>query len=196
MRASLSHHQLRLIRLFLSAALLLTAVATAAAQAYPSKIRGYKVYNADVRVRSADPASKGSGNDAELHLTPLRVIDIGITGITVAAGGTIYGNEHSGKIHFLTFENFRINGIPIEIDEYTTQFSFSKGAAVDLPVPAHIFINTISLAKAVKSELFDRKDRWHIDGTVFVFGKFKRFGIGFKRVVPVRIDIEIDNPLR
>jgi hypothetical protein len=45
-------------------------------------------------------------------------------------------------------------------------------------------------------ELKDSKEEWSVTGRVFVFGKFKKFGFNFKRVVPVEINIKIKNPLR
>ena len=42
----------------------------------------------------------------------------------------------------------------------------------------------------------DPKKKWSVTGTVFVFGKFKKYGINFKRVVPIKIDLTIANPLK
>lgn len=39
------------------------------------------------------------------------------------------------------------------------------------------------------------KDEWTVTGRVFVFGRFKKFGFDFKRVVPVEINLKIKNPL-
>ena len=64
-----------------------------------------------------------------------------------------------------------------------------------LPTPAKITINTANIAKAAYKELVDSKKDWSVTGIVFVFGKFRKFGVSFKRVVPVKIDLTIKNPL-
>ena len=52
------------------------------------------------------------------------------------------------------------------------------------------------MARAARRELIESKKEWQVTGTVFIFGKFKKFGFGFKRVVPVKINLKIDNPLK
>ena len=64
-----------------------------------------------------------------------------------------------------------------------------------LPTPAKITINIANIAKAAYKELVDSKKDWIVTGTVFVFGKFKKFGFNFKRVVPIKIGLTIKNPL-
>ena len=41
----------------------------------------------------------------------------------------------------------------------------------------------------------DSQAEWTVSGRVFVFGRFRRFGIYHKRVVPVDFQIKIKNPL-
>jgi hypothetical protein len=53
-----------------------------------------------------------------------------------------------------------------------------------------------NVSKAVYRELTEQRDELQVTGTVFVFGKFKKMGFEFKRVIPVKIDLKIKNPLR
>lgn len=166
------------------------------AQELPSKIRGYKVHNANIQVRSSeDKQPAGADREAVITLGKLEVDDYGISGITLAAGADVSPIDQSGKVEFLTFQDFRINGISVDIQEYKHSFTFKKGELISLPVPARVFVGTLNLARAARNELLDPKKRWSVKGTVFVFGKFKKFGMSFKRVVPIKIDLTIANPL-
>jgi len=52
------------------------------------------------------------------------------------------------------------------------------------------------LPRAAYSEIVEHKSELSVTGTAFVFGKFKKMGFSFKRVVPIKIDIKVKNPLR
>ena len=176
---------------------LLALVQSLSAQELPSKIRGYKVYNANISVRSSE--DKGAANnerEAVITIDAPEIVDYGLTGITLAAGAEIAAVDQSGRVDFLSFRDFKINGIRVEIEEYKHEFRFKKGESISLPKPAQIFIGTLNLARAARNELLDPKKKWSVTGTVFVFGKFKKCGMSFKRVVPIKIDITIANPLR
>lgn len=166
------------------------------AQALPSKIRGYKVYEANVAVLgSARSADEKGGKDAQVTLGEPEIVDIGISGITLEIGADIAAMDQGGRIDFLSFSDFRINGLAVDIEEYRHEFSFKKGEAISIPNPARLTIGTLTMARTARRELIESKTEWLVTGTVFVFGKFKKFGIGFKRVVPVKIDLKINNPL-
>lgn len=166
------------------------------AQSLPSKIRGYKVYDAKVTVTN----TTGSAIQKDRSDAIVRILDPAITGISLSGavfeiGAEITAMNESGKVDFMTCSDLRVNGVPIEIEEYTHPFAFKKGEKITLPKPATISIKTANIAKSAYKELADPKKDWSVTGTVFVFGKFKRFGFSFKRVVPVKIDLKISNPL-
>lgn len=176
--------------------LILAFVHFCGAQELPAKIRGYKVHNADISVRSSeDKKPNNAEREAVITLGTSKVVDYGLTGITLAASAEIAAVDQSGKVHFLTFRDFRINGIAVDIEEYKHEFEFKKGASITLPKPARVFVGTLNLARAARNELLDPKRKWTVTGKVFVFGKFKKFGMNFKRVVPITIDLTIANPL-
>ena len=138
------------------------------AQDLPGKIRGYKVYNAE----------------------------ISLTKITLELSAEISGLQQSGRVDFLSFRDFRVNDLPVEVEEYKESFAFEKNQKITLPKPAVIHLGTAQTLRGALREIKESKTEWSVTGRVFVFGKFKKFGFSFKRVVPVEINIKIKNPLR
>lgn len=169
----------------------------AGAQDLPDKIRGYKVYKAKVHVTASTNTTTNvaADDDAVLRIDEPRVIDIGLTGVTFEANADLGVIPQSGRIDFLTFRDFRVNGVAVEFDEYTHSFDVKKGVAIKLPKPVRGFVSSLNIAKAVYKEMVETKPTWNVTGTVFVFGKFKKFGFKFKRVVPVKIELKVKNPL-
>jgi hypothetical protein len=167
------------------------------AQSLPSSIRGYKVREADVEiVASGDPTSPKSPNNALVNLSDPELVDLGLSGATIEMGAEIRSGGQSGRVDFLTFRDFRVGGIPVEIDEYAHPFSFKKGQLMSIPKPIRVSFSVFNVSKAVYRELTEQRDELQVTGTVFVFGKFKKMGFEFKRVIPVKIDLKIKNPLR
>jgi hypothetical protein len=163
----------------------------------PSSIRGYKVRDAKVKiVTSTEKAAEKAANSAFVRLGEPELVDIGFYGATIEVGAEITAGEQTGRVDFLTFRDFRIGGVPVEIDEYDHPFQFKKNQVVAIPKPIRLSLSMFSVPKAVYHELTEQTDELDVTGTVFVFGKFKKMGFEFKRVVPVRIDMKIKNPLR
>ena len=179
-----------------SSLFVLMLVQSAFAQTLPSKIRGYKVYDAKVVVTNKTDADyKEPDADAAVTLTDFNLAGMRLSGVIVDVGADILSSS-SGDVEFMTFHDFRVNGVAIDVEEYKHPFSFKKSESVSLPKPARITIKPSSLAKGAAKELTDPKKDWIVTGTVYVFGKFKKFGFSFKRVVPVKIDIKIKNLLQ
>lgn len=165
--------------------LLLVLAGIAASQEFPDKIRNYKVH----------VASAGDQPPIVRLGTPVLSID-GLLSVAVEAGAEFTSPEQSGRVEFLTFQDIRVNGIAVDVDEYRHGFKFKKGKTVTLPAPIQGRLGIGAAARAAYRELTDSRPDWRVTGTAFVFGKFKRFGFSFKRVVPVRLDLTIANPLR
>lgn len=171
------------------------AVSTAA-QAFPSEIRGYKLHNENITI------TDGSGSfDAVKRKEPSvsvgqpDIVDVSLSGLTLAVAAELNAIDKSGAVHFMTFRDFRVNGMPVEIEEYSEPFAFRKGEKILLPKPATMFLSTGGVLNAAWKEVTDSKKEWAVTGTVFVFGKFRKFGFAFKRVVPVGVKLTIRNPL-
>ncbi len=178
--------------------LLLLFASPGSGQDLPDKIRGYKVYNANIRVETGISAKGDRPGETEAVVTlgDPEIVDFGISGVTFEIKADIGSIDQTGKVDFVSFNDIRINGFAVEIDEYGHSFEFKKGVAIRIPAPVRVFVSSKNIAKAAFRELFDSKKDWKILGTAFVFGKFKKFGFSFKRVVPVKIDVKFKNPIR
>lgn len=176
--------------------LFITAAVTAAiAQELPSGIRGYKVFRAKVTVTATD-SGRASADDAQVRINDPKVESVGLSGVGLAVGGEVSAKGQNGTVDFLTFRDIRINGVAVEIGEYDHPFAFKDGETVGLPYPFSVQISARSIARAVFKDLIESNNKWAVTGTVFVFGRFRKYGFTFKRVIPVPIDIEIANPIK
>lgn len=180
-----------------SVILLLFAFVTGA-QDLPDKIRGYKVYKTQVRVATESAATTPNTNDGEavVNISEPRIVDVALAGVTFEADADLGVIPQGGRIDFLTFRDFRVNGVAVEFDEYNYSFDVKKGVAMRLPKPVRGHVSSLNIAKAAYKEMVESKSTWEVTGTVFVFGKFKKFGLKFKRVVPVKISLVVANPIQ
>lgn len=167
----------------------------AAAQELPKKIRGYKVHN----VKASDvPAAKPSGSDLappEINLHGLEVVDYSLSGVTFKTPVRFGSVNGAGSVDFISFHDFRVNGVPVEIEEYTDKFSFESGQPIVLPNPVKVFIRTDRVMTVAWKEARDSQPQWKVTGRAFVFGKFRKYGFTFKRVIPVDLTFTVKNPL-
>ncbi|HEY8563742.1 MAG TPA: hypothetical protein VIL74_25410 [Pyrinomonadaceae bacterium] len=167
------------------------------AQDLPDEIRGYKVHKAKISVTNkAAPSKERDDSEAYARLTEPELVETSLTGLTFEISAEIEPLDHRGKIDFLMFRNFKVNGLEVEIEEYAAAFELDKGRAIALPKPVKIFLGAGQALKGALGELRDSREEWTVTGTVFVFGRFKKWGFTAKRVVPVEVDVKIKNPLR
>ena len=179
----------------------LLSVFSARAQDLPKEIRGYKVHRAKISVKNQGEKtgdSKSVKNDSEafVKVGEPELTDASLTGITFEISAEIDSLEQSGKVDFLTFKDFRVNGLAVEIEEYGESFEFKRGEKIVLPKPVKIFVGAVQTLRGALSEINDSPPQWTVTGRVFVFGRFKKAGFKFKRVVPVEINIQVENPLQ
>jgi len=172
--------------------LVLLLPASASAQGLPDKIRGYKVHSDKIIISTAV-----TGDDAEASVTigEPKLVDAALAGITFEFPAEILSSKQSGKVDFLAFHDVRVNGIDVEVEEYRNPFEFRKGEPATLPKPARIFLPVTGMLQAAGNEMRDSKAEWTVSGRVLVFGRFRKFGMYHKRVVPVDFEIKIKNPL-
>lgn len=169
----------------------------------PDEIRGYKVYKAKIAVKNQrDKNSKSAkgitkdSSEAFVKVGEPEVSDVSLTGVTLEISAEIDALEQSGTVDFLTFKDVRVNGLAVKAEEYRESFEFKKNQTVVLPKPIKIFVGTGQTLRGALNEMRDSKEEWTVTGTVFVFGRFKKSFLKFKRVVPIEINIKIKNPLR
>lgn len=167
------------------------------AQDLPGEIRGYKVHKAKVSVQNSSDKTESKDEDLSVAVEfgKPKLVRVSPFGTTFEIFGEIAASEQSGKIDFLTFRDFRVNGLRVEIAEYKDSFQIEKNKPVRLKKPIRIFVPASQTVKGGLKEFFDSKEEWEITGRVFVFGRFKKLGFTFKRVVPFDADFKIKNPL-
>jgi hypothetical protein len=166
-------------------------------QDLPNKIRGYKVHKENILVQNeSDKESEDKDLRVEMDFDEPELASVGLLGITLELNSKLTVFGQSGKIDFISFKDFKVNGIKVSIEEYRESFEFKKEKPFELIKPVQIFVSTSQTLRGAFNEVKDSKDKWLVTGRVFVFGKFKKFGFSFKRVIPVDIEIEIDNPVK
>lgn len=172
-------------------------VFTADAQNLPDKIRGYKVHKKDVNVKDMDKEDKAAKDiSVTVEFDEPEVGGVGVTGVTLELGGEITVFGQSGTVDFITFKDFVVNDVDVDIDEYSDSFDFKKSDTFVLKKPIEIFVSHPQTIGGIFGEVTDSKDKWRVTGRVFVFGRFNKMGFKFKRVIPVDIDMLINNPLK
>lgn len=175
-------------------------ITLAAAQDLPDQIRGYKVYKAKVSVKNQTSGTIKSEtkdeSEAFVKVGEPELVDVSLTGVTLEMSAEIVAPAQSGTIDFLTFKDFRVNGLTVSVEEYKESFEFKKNQPIVLPKPVKIFIGAGQTLRGALMEFKDSKDEWTVTGTVFVFGRFKKSFLKFKRVVPVEVNLKIKNPLK
>lgn len=177
-----------------AAAVTLFLFAGTFAQDLPKTIRGYKVHRADVAIQ-ASPHTATSGPASLVTIGDPKLTEISLAGITFEVPARISGVPESGRVDFLDFHDFRVNGLKVDVEEYRTPFSLKKNEEIVLPKPATLFIGSGQVLNAAWKEFSGSDEDWLVTGRVFVFGRFRKFGFEFKRVVPIDISLKIGNPL-
>ncbi len=184
------------MRIFILIATLMTFAVTATAQDLPDEIRGYKVHNAKVLITNRTDRVDEKKPDAIARIDDPTIKDKSLKGLSIEVTGAIETLGHSGTIDFLAFKDFKVNGLDVRIDDYNHGFDFKKKSTITLPRPIEVFIGTWQTLRGAIGEIRDSKPEWEVTGTVFVFGKFKKWGMKFKRVVPVEVRLTVRNPIR
>src|SRR5437868_12333081 len=142
------------------------------AQNKSGKIRGYKIYDAHVKVgNSAGCGSESSGFNAFVSLGTPKPSAISLDGLALDVAASFCSIEYSGHVDFLTFRDFQVNGLAVYVEEFRNPFQFSKDVAVHLPGSAQVVISGQNILKTAYRELVEAKAEWSITGTVLVFGK-------------------------
>lgn len=167
------------------------------AQNFPKEIRGYKVYQAKISVKNRTEKKEASnGSETYVKIGEPEIADASLAGITLAVSAEIESATQSGIIDFLAFQDFRVNNLTVDVEEYKESFRLEKNKLITLPKPVKIFLGVRQTLRGAFNELKNSKEEWTVTGRVFVFGRFKKSFLKFKRVVPIEINFKIKNPLR
>ncbi|MEJ7847400.1 MAG: hypothetical protein WKF92_04835 [Pyrinomonadaceae bacterium] len=161
----------------------------------PDKIQGYKVHQTIISIENSELATTNKNGEALVRVGDPELVDVSLSGVTLSVSAAITALSQSGKVDFLTFHDFRVNAISVEIKKYDESFSFKKNEPINLPKPATLFIPSGRILNAVWEEAKNSKEAWTVTGRVFAFGRFRKMGFSFKRVVPIDVKLTIKNPL-
>ena len=183
--------------------------ASGQSRSYPDNIRGYKVERTVIEIKK--PENKNQANDGVTTSSDSDVDQL-ITfgqpsiaratplGLTFEVPVVVAPVKQSGKVDFLVFEDMKVNGHSVQIDEYKHSFGLPDKKSLTLRDPLRIYIYLPSAILAALGDWTDSRDTWPVTGRVYVFGKFKKKILGistsFKRVVPVELNLTMRNPLK
>src|SRR6267143_1538381 len=187
---------------------------------YPKEIRGYKVERTVVEVKkpeaknrqtSKDQNERGNKNsdgqrnaesnseedvDELIQLGKPQLARVTPLGITFEVPIVVSPVKQSGHVDFLVFEDMIVNGTSVNIDEYHRVFDLPNKQPLTLREPLRFYIYLPSAMLAALGDWSDSKETWPVTGRVYVFGKFKKGLLSFKRVVPVELNLTMRNPLK
>jgi hypothetical protein len=181
----------------LTCGLFLLSFSCIGAQDLPKEIRGYKLHRAKISVfNQTDKIEIKDEQAVSVKISEPELIDVSFAGITFEISGEINSLAQSGTVEFLTFQDFRVNDLKVEVEEYKESFEFKKNQSVTLPKPIEFFLGTGQTLRGALKEMNESKSEWTVTGRIFVFGQFKKSFLKFKRVVPVEINLKIKNPLK
>ena len=167
---------------------------------YPKEIRGYKVELATVEVKKPEKKTKGVTNEAALdpqliQLGDAQVARVTPLGITLEIPIVVSPVRQKGKVDFMVFEDMHVNETPVEIDEYHRAFELPNNDPLTLPEPLKFYIYLPRAVLVALDDWSDSRKTWLVTGRVYVFGKFKKSILTFKRCIPVELKVALTNPL-
>ena len=185
---------------------------------YPREIRGYKVERTVVEIKKPETKGQKSGKDRQnrsdgadqsnsaansegdvdelIQLGKPQLERITPLGITFEVPIVVAPVKQSGHVDFLVFEEMVVNGTSVNIDEYHRVFDLPNRQPLTLREPLRFYIYLPSAMLAALGDWSDSKETWPVTGRVYVFGKFKKGLLSFKRVVPVELNLTMRNPLK
>src|SRR5258708_4332058 len=185
---------------------------------YPKEIRGYKVERTVVEIKKPETNKQKSGQgswnrndgaaqsdstansegdvDELIQLGKPQLARVTPLGITFEVPIVVSPVKQSGHVDFLVFEDMVVNGTSVNIDEYHRAFDLPNKQRLTLREPLRFYIYLPSAVLAALGDWSDSKETWPVTGRVYVFGKFKKGPFSFKRVVPVELNLSMQNPLR
>lgn len=137
-----------------------------------------------------------SDTDALIKLGKPQLARVTPLGITFEVPIVVAPVKQKGHIDFLVFEDMVVNGRSVEIDEYHREFDLPNKQPLTLREPLSFYIYLPGALLAAVDEWSNSKETWPVTGRVYVFAKFKKFGISFKRCIPVELKATMRNPLK
>jgi hypothetical protein len=182
-------------------------------QPMPKEVRGYKIHRAQVEMKKPGESKqkkldkksekekfeRDEYDETEPLLVRLGEAElVGVTplGVTLDVPVIIAPVNHQGDVDLLVFEDMRVNGTPVTLDDYVHPFKLPNKEPLTLAPSVRIFVSTPQAVLRTIDDVFNSKEVWPVTGRIYVCGNFKKFMFTFKRAVPVELQTSIKNPLR
>jgi hypothetical protein len=146
--------------------------------------------------QTSDPSTSDSDPDALITLGKPQLARVTPLGVTFEVPIVVAPVKQSGHIDFLLFEDMVVNGRSVEIDEYHRSFDLPNKQTLTLREPLRFYIYLPGALLAAVDEWSNSQETWPVTGRIYVFGKFKKGWLSFKRCIPVELNVTIRNPLR
>ena len=176
----------------------------------PKEVQGYKVHRAKVEPKESNPSDrtkpgKSSSNEEDeydeeepilIRLGEPTLVKVSPLGVTFDVPVILAAVRQQGEVDRLVFEDVRVNGIRVNLDDYDYQFKLPNKEPLQLAPPIRIFVSTPQAVLRTIDEIFFSREVWPVTGRIYVCGRFRRFLIKFKRAVPVELQTSIKNPAR
>lgn len=155
---------------------------------WPKEIDGYDVYQIG--------KDKAGDLDFSKLVEILLVVPKRVTTESLSVGLKlqIHPVPVGGEIHALRFDKMKLNDVPFELAEYRKTFPIPRKTAKLLPGGLDLTVKFADLQPALLRNLTDPDKELTIEGTIIVFGSFRKFLIPFKRAVPVELKTSRPNP--
>jgi len=179
----------------------------------PKEVRGYKIHRAQVEMKKpGESKQKKSDKKSEkekfardeydetepllVRLGEAELVGVTPLGVTLDVPVIIAPVNHQGDVDLLVFEDMRVNGTPVSLDDYVHPFKLPNKEPLTLAPSMRIFVSTPQAVLRTIDDVFNSKEVWPVTGRIYVCGNFKKFMFTFKRAVPVELQTSIKNPLR
>jgi hypothetical protein len=139
--------------------LLISFPSALTAQDLPNKIRGYRVHKKPISINGSLAEETKEPQRVDIRIGNVELSDISLGGVALQFPLQLLSLDQSGKVDLMTFHDVTVNGISVDVPDYTTAFIFKKGVALDLPSPAKIRVPTSQIMKAAWRESQETKPR-------------------------------------
>ncbi len=155
----------------------------------PAAMRGAKVYRL--------PEQLGPGEQAEnpVLYRGLTYEDINLERLILDLSLSVRPVDRAATIRRIHFQDFRVNGIPVHLEPYETEFKVSDKNVVDLPAPLKCSIVFADLESVKPLQEIVNRDSLRITGQSFLEVKLnvlEKVALRAGRLVlPVPVDEEV-----
>jgi hypothetical protein len=155
----------------------------------PAELRGAKVY------RLPDDLKPGEQVEDPVIYRGMAYEDINLERLVLNLSLSVKPVDRAATIRRIHFQDFRVNGVPIHIEPYETEFKVSNKDVVDLPAPLRCSIVFADLESVKPLQEIVNRDSLRITGQSFVEVKLnvlEKIALRARRLVlPAPVDEEV-----